>query len=146
MPAVFVDKPVMKPAEEGQIVQIGGSAFRPVDNVMDLKPVGVVASVEPTGSTVTVGYQSSQPSGNSPTVSSDPDDLGTVGDDGFEDTVTGESLCGLVGNQSTRPQFGDTRISSGQRFEFGEDGYLRWSNCLVSGGGTHLDQPVGHPL
>ncbi len=59
MPAVFVDKPVVKPAEEDQIVQIGGSAFRPVDNVVNLKPLFVGTPGEHTGSTVTMMNQPS---------------------------------------------------------------------------------------
>jgi hypothetical protein len=59
MPPVFVEVPVVKPAEEDQIVQIGGPAFRPVDNVMNLKPVGVVTSGEHTGSSVTMMNQPS---------------------------------------------------------------------------------------
>ena len=34
MPAVSVDKPVVKPTEKNQIVQICWSAFRPVDNMV----------------------------------------------------------------------------------------------------------------
>jgi hypothetical protein len=58
-PSVFMNKPVVKPAEEDQIVQIGGSAFRPVDNMMNLKPVVVVTSVKHTGSPVTMMNQPS---------------------------------------------------------------------------------------
>jgi len=35
-PPVFVDEPVVKPAEEDQIVQIRGSSLGPMDNMMDL--------------------------------------------------------------------------------------------------------------
>ncbi len=66
MPPVFVNKPVVKPAEEDQIVEIGCPAFRPVEDVMNLKPIPVVASVKPAGPTVTMMNQSSQPSGNRP--------------------------------------------------------------------------------
>ncbi len=59
IPAVFVEVPVVKPAEEDEIVQIGGSAFRPVNNMVDLKPVGVVTSGEPADPTVTMMNQTS---------------------------------------------------------------------------------------
>ena len=58
MPAVFVDKPVMKPAEQNQVVQVGGPAVGPVLNVVDLDPSGVPTSGKPTVSAVTMGYQS----------------------------------------------------------------------------------------
>ena len=41
MPVVTVDQPVMNPAEEYQIVEVGGSSYRPGDDVMDLEPPGV---------------------------------------------------------------------------------------------------------
>ncbi|MCZ6456679.1 MAG: hypothetical protein O6650_05455, partial [Actinobacteria bacterium] len=70
MPSVFVDKPVMKPAEQNQVVQIGGPTVGPVLNVVDLDPSGVGTSDPLAVSTVTMGYQSSQPAGNRPTVPS----------------------------------------------------------------------------
>ena len=36
VPAVFVDKPVMRPAEQNQVVQVGGPTVGPVLNVVDL--------------------------------------------------------------------------------------------------------------
>ncbi len=36
VPVVFVNKPVMKPAEKDQVVQIGGPTPRPVLNVVNL--------------------------------------------------------------------------------------------------------------
>ncbi len=36
VPVVFVNKPVMKPAEKDQVVQIGGPTLGPVLNVMGL--------------------------------------------------------------------------------------------------------------
>ena len=56
---VFVDKPVMKPAEQNQVVQVGGTALGPVLNVMDLDPSGVGTSDPLAVSAVTMGYQSS---------------------------------------------------------------------------------------
>ncbi len=54
MPAVLVNKPVVKPTEKDEIVQIGGPAFRPVEDVMNLKPMFVVTSVESTRPSITV--------------------------------------------------------------------------------------------
>ena len=58
MPVVFVDKPVMKPAEQNQVVQVGGPTVGPVLNVVDLDPSGVPTSGELAGPPVTMGYQS----------------------------------------------------------------------------------------
>ena len=36
VPVVFVNKPVTKPAEKDQVVQVGGPTMRPVLNVVNL--------------------------------------------------------------------------------------------------------------
>ena len=91
--------------------------------------------------------QSSQPSGNGAGVSTHTNDATAVGDHGFNNTVTGQSSCGLVGDQSPGTKFGDTFGFGGQRFQVSEDGDLRrWSSGLIAGGGTNLDQSVGQPL
>jgi hypothetical protein len=41
---VLVDPPVVDPAEEYEIVQVGGSAVYPGVDVVDLEPSGVVTS------------------------------------------------------------------------------------------------------
>ena len=57
MPAVFVDKPVMKPAEQNQVVQVGGPTVGPVLDVVDLQPA-CVATADPLASpAIAVGYQ-----------------------------------------------------------------------------------------
>ncbi len=147
MPVVFVNKPVMKPTEKDQVVQVGGPTPGPVLNVVNLQPFAVPTSDPLAPPPVTMGYQSSQPSGDGAGVSTHTDHLGTVGDHGFNHTVTGQSLCRLVGNQSSVSQLGDTSAFGGQRFQVGEHGHLRWrTSGLITGGGTNLDQPVGHPL
>ena len=105
-----MDKPVMKPTQQDQIVQISEPSLGPVDNVMDLKPLVVSTSRFLASTTVTMMNKTSQPSGNAPTVSTDTDDDTAVGDDGFEDTITGKSSCSVVGDETTRPQFMDTRL------------------------------------
>ena len=97
MPAVFVDKPVMKPAEQNQVVQVGGPTVGPVSNVVDLDPSSVGTSDPLAVSAVTMGYQSSQPAGDGPAVFSDTDHNTAVGDNSFENTVTGESPGCFVG-------------------------------------------------
>ncbi len=74
MPAVFVNKPVMKPTEKYQIVQVGGPGLRPVDDVVGLKHFVVATSRVLTLSAVPVDHKSSQPSGNGPIVPTDTDD------------------------------------------------------------------------
>ena len=44
MPAVFVDKTVMEPAEKDQVVQVGGASVDPMLAVMELHPFGAVTS------------------------------------------------------------------------------------------------------
>jgi hypothetical protein len=37
-PAALVDRPMMGPAHQGQVVQVGGAAIGPVDQMMALTP------------------------------------------------------------------------------------------------------------
>ena len=48
----------MKPAEQNQVVQVGGPTVGPVLNVVDLHSAGVGTSGKLTGSPVTMVHQS----------------------------------------------------------------------------------------
>lgn len=125
VPSVFVNKPVMEPAEQNQIVQIGGPTLGPVLDVVDLEPACVPTPDPLASPPVAVVDESSQPAGDGPAVSSHTDDDTAVGDDGFENTVTGESSRCFVGNESRVGQLGDTDGLRSQCVEVGEDSHLR---------------------
>ncbi len=57
VPVVCVNKPVMKPTEKDQVVQVGGPTLRPVLNVMNLQPFGVSTAGKRAGPPVTVMNQ-----------------------------------------------------------------------------------------
>ncbi len=137
----------MKPAEQNQVVQVGGTTVGPMLNVVDLDPCSVPTSGELAVSAVTMGYQSSQPAGDGPGVPSDSDHDTAVGDHRFDNTITGQSSGRLVGDECSAAQFGDTGVLCDQCFQIGMNRDLGRRNCgLVSAGGTNLHQPVGHPL
>ncbi len=146
MPAVFVDKPVMKTAEENQIVQICAATLGPVLDVVDLDPSGVPTSGKPAGPPVTVTDETTQPAGDRPGVTSHPDHDVVVVDDRFDNSVATQPSCGLVGNQRPTTKFGDTFGFGSQRVQIGMNHDLRRSRRLVSAGGTNFHQSVGHPL
>ncbi len=125
MPAVFVEKPVVKTAEEDQIVQVGAASLGPVLDVVDLQPACVLTPGKLASPVIAVVDESSQPAEDGSAVSSDTDHNTAVGDNSFENTVTGESSGCLVGNQSRVGQLGDTGGLRSQCVEVGEDSHLR---------------------
>ncbi len=107
MPAVLVEKTVMKTAEKDQIVQVGGASIGPVLDVMGLHPSGAVTSDPP--AVVIPGFdQSSQPAGDRPTVSTHSDDDVVPMDHDFDHGVTGETSSGLVGDHRAPGYLGNT--------------------------------------
>ncbi len=107
MPAVFVDKTVMKTAEEDQIVQVGRASVGPMPAMMDLHPFGAVTS-RPLAVVIAGFDQSSQPTGNRPTVPTHSHHDVVLIDGGFDHRVTGETSGGLVGDQRTPGYLGNT--------------------------------------
>lgn len=107
MPVVFVKKPVVKTAEEHQVVQVGGASVDPMPAVMDLHPFGAVTS-RPLAVVIAGFDQSSQPAGNRPTVPTHPHHDVVLIDGGFDHRVTGETSGGFVGNHRTPGYLGNT--------------------------------------
>lgn len=64
MPSVFVDKPVVKPTQQDQIVEIGFVTLAPGDDVVNLQPVGVVTTMESALAPIAVMDLPTQPSRN----------------------------------------------------------------------------------
>ena len=107
LPYVFVEEPVVPSAEKDQIVQVGGSALAPVEDVVGVDPGGPSAAGEP-ASPVAGLEQPSQPPGDRHGPPSHPDDPVVPLDGAFDDRITGQPSGGVVGYQGAQPGFGDT--------------------------------------
>ena len=81
----------MEPAEEDQVVQVGGASVDPMPAMMDLHPFGAVTS-RPLAVVIAGFDQSSQPAGNRPTVPTHPHHDVVLIDGGFDHRVTGEDV------------------------------------------------------
>jgi hypothetical protein len=104
---MLVNKPVVKPTEKDEIVEIGGASIGPVLDVMGLHPSDAVTSDPP--AVMIPGFdQPSQPAGDRPTVSTHSDHDVVPMDGDFDHGVTGETSSGLVGDHRTPGYLGDT--------------------------------------
>lgn len=147
MPLVSMDEPVVKPAKNNQVVQVGLSALAPGNDVVDLEPPGVVAPWMPALASVTMMDKTSQPSWNDSASTTDTDRHTAVGDHRFDNTVTGQPFRRVIWNQIPTVQLGDPFSLGSQRFQLGEHHHLRpRRRGFVACGGERLHQGIGHTL
>jgi hypothetical protein len=132
----------VEPAKNHQILEVGWAAFGPVDDVMAVGPSGPTAAGEPTAP-IPVVELTSQPSGDRPGSPSNTDGLIVNVYRSFDNGVTGEPSCGLVGQQRAGFRFDNTTLDSDQSIQIGVHSHLRRSRSVVAGRGTKLHQPIG---
>jgi hypothetical protein len=107
LPAVFVDEAMVISAEQDQILQIGETEIGPMFAVMDVEEVSFRTAGEPAAS-IPEPELPSQPGGDEPGPASDTEDPAMIGDDTFDEAITGQSSGGFAGDDRTGCRFGDT--------------------------------------
>ena len=105
-PVVFVEEPVVVPAQQDQIVQVGGPTVGPMFDVVAVDVADPSTSGELTA-TVPGPELTTQPAGNGPGPAADAEDLTVVVDRGLHDRITRQPACRLIGEDRSRFQFGD---------------------------------------